>query len=231
MPHTAEELEFWLDKRQKRMSGLKRKKRNQLIFKIATISLCILAVYFTWSPAMTVIHKMSLRVAADVSSSDASGTVFIWTWNTVGKLYNTTFTGVGVWVFNTTPTNATDAPPVPPPAPPKDAPRDTKNGPQNSTDNSTTHGDNTTENSTGRENKKEDAANNTSTGGKNNTEDATNNTTTGGENKKEDAANNSTTGGENETDSPYTVLGVVGDVAVFALSFAGYVCYFVATGG
>ena len=135
MPHTAEELEFWLDKRQKRMSGLKKKKRNQLIFKIATISLCILAVYFTWSLAMTVIHKMSLRVAGDVSSSDASGTVFIWTWNTVGKLYNTTFTGVGVWVFNTTPTNATDAPPVPPPAPPKDAPRDTKNAPKNSTDN------------------------------------------------------------------------------------------------
>jgi len=212
MPHTAEELEFWLDKRQKRMSGLKRQKRNQLIFKIAAISLCILAVYFTWSPAMTAMHKMSLRVAADVSSSDASGTVLIWTWNTVGKLYNTTFTGVGVWVFNTTPTNATDAPP----APPKDAPRDTKNAPKNSTDNSTTHGDNTTENSTGRENKKEDAANNTTTGGKT---------------KTEDAANNSTTGGENETDSPYTVLGVVGDVAVFALSFAGYVCYFVATGG
>jgi len=36
---------------------------------------------------------------------------------------------------------------------------------------------------------------------------------------------------DEETDSPYTVLRVLGDVAVFAVSFVGYGCYFFATQG
>ena len=223
MPYTAEEIAHWMNVRAKRLSAEKCQKR-QLVFKrSAAISFCILAVYIAWSPAMTAIEEMSVWVAADVSPSAASSTSLTWAFKTAGTLCNTTYTSVRAWVHNITPTNATDAPVAPPPAPPKEAPpapRDPKNAPKHSTNSSTTNG----------HNKTEDTAKDNTTRGENKTEDATNNTTRG-ENKTEDAANNSTTGSEEATDSPYTVLRVLGEVAVFAVSFAGYGCYLIATMG
>jgi len=102
-----------------------------------------------------------------------------------------------------------EPPPQSTPPPPEDAPRDTDNDPLNST---------------GRENQQEDAA-------KNKAEDPTNYTTTGGKTNTADGPNGNTTGTDSETDSPSTVLRVLGDVAVFAGSFVGYACYFFATQG
>jgi len=245
-PLTREQI---LEISRKRLADSKALAMRRKYFKFVALACVLLSVVAVFNSTSNDAATYFQHSYAYTTQNAACGCT--WAWNTAGKLYNTTYTGVSVWIYNTTPTNATDAPVAPPPAPPKEAPpapRDPKNAPKHSTNSSTTNGHNTTEdaakdNTMRGENKTEDATNNT-TRGENKTEDATNNTTRGenktedaannttrGENKTEDAANNSTTGSEEATDSPYTVLRVLGEVAVFAVSFAGYGCYLIATMG
>jgi len=205
MPYTAAETAHWMNVRAKRLNAEKCQKR-QLVFKrSAAISFCILAVYIAWSPAMTAIEKMSVWVAADVSPSAASSTSFTWAFKPAAAQYNSTYTTVHDWVHNITPTNEKHAPvakPLPQSKPAPPAPPPPPPLPLNQT--------NDAEDTTGY---------------------TTNQNTTGGGNTTKDGPKANTTDTDSETDSPSTVLRVLGDVAVFAGSFVGYACYFFATQG
>jgi len=132
-----------------------------------------------------------------------------WLWKAGGTIYNKTY----CW-YNTSawaPGAARPAPakvPTTPPPQPKSAPPAPPPPPP-----------------------AEDPTNYTTTGGNKKAEEPTNYTTTGGKTNTADGPNGNTTGTDSETDSPSTVLRVLGDVAVFAGSFVGYACYFFATQG
>ena len=197
MPRSAEpELsrEALLMRAQKRVDDKKASDKRRKYFQfvvLACVLVGVLAVFYSTSNDAATYFQHSY---AYTTQNAAGGCT--WAWNTAGNLYNTTHTGVSVWMSNITPTKAVDVPVAPPPPPPA-----------------------------------EDPTNYTTTGGNKKAEEPTNYTTTGGKTNTADGPNGNTTGTDSETDSPSTVLRVLGDVAVFAGSFVGYACYFFATQG
>ena len=93
-------------------------KRNKLVGVSSLF--CVFFYVAFHSEVMTGTGTYYQQSYINVAQNAAGGCT--WALYTAGKLYNTTYTGVSVWIYNTTPTNATAASVAAPPAPPKEAP-------------------------------------------------------------------------------------------------------------
>jgi len=193
-------------------------KRNKLVGVSSLF--CVFFYVAFHSEVMTGTGTYYQQSYINVAQNAAGGCT--WALYTAGKLYNTTYTRVSVWIFNTTPTNATDASLAPPPAPPKQdhksppeaAPVDTpKKAP--TPEDAPPQDSNPTDSDSETDSSSEDAPpplDSNTNDANNNTHNSTNNATT----------NNATTDSDSETDSNYTVLEVVGNAVSYVCGFAGF---------
>jgi len=175
-------------------------KRNKLVGVSSLFCVCFYVAFH--SEVMTGTGTYYQQSYINVAQNAAGGCT--WALYTAGKLYNTTYTGVSVWIYNTTPTIATDAPVAPPPAPPKEAspapPKEAPVPPPPAPPKEAR-----TSQSESNATPPEDAPPLDS-----DPNDAKN---------KTNSTNKATTDSDSETDSSYTVLEVAGDVAVNVVSF------------
>ena len=203
---TREEI---LEKSRKRLADTralaKRHKYKRfvvVVFMVALTLLGVVAVFYSTSNETA----SFLQHSYGYTTQNAAGG-YTWVWNTAAKVYNTTYTGVSVWVHNISPTNVTDAPVAPPPAPPKEAPTSPPEAapvpppPAPPKEAPTLHSQTKTT-------PPSDAP-------------PLNSSTTDANNKK-NSTNNATTDSDSETDSNYTVLEVVGNAVSYVCGFAGF---------